>query len=223
MPRTRISLFSIGASIAHGNMLALKYAQSRPLHNLKAVEAACFSTFFLLFVHDVGPVEYEIFKHQNGILFLNWCRIGASPKLFDVYRLVWRLRFFLGRKGETKMRKTTSIISTGFLAASLLIPIARGYADDNPPGNHQQRQELREDVQRLDKLQRQRDRELRQGDKREAREYNEKIRDQQREIHQDQRQIYGHDNDHNSNWWRRDGRNRDRWQRDAHERWHDRD
>lgn len=117
------------------------------------------------------------------------------------------------------MKKSTSIISTGFLAASLLIPSVRGYADDNPPGNHKQRQELREDVQQLERLKKQRSREIRQGDKREARDYNEKIRDQQREIRQDKRDIYGHDNDNDNNWWRRDGRDRDRWQRDARERW----
>ena len=180
--------------------------------------------YVLLFVLDVSPIEYEIFKDQDGILFLERGVASAQVLIYSTFiGLVWRLRLFLGQEGETKMRKTTSIISTSFLAASLLIPIARGYAGDNPPGNHQQRQELREDVQRLDQLKRQRDRELRQGDRREAREYNEKIRDQQREIRQDQRQIYGRDNDHDNNWSRRDGRNRDQWQRDARDRWHDHD
>lgn len=111
------------------------------------------------------------------------------------------------------MKKSMSLISMGVLAASLAIPMGRAFADVNPPGNARQRQELREDVQRLERLRQQRDRELRQGDWRDAREYNEKIRDTQREIRQDQREIYGS----NDRGWYRDyyGRwHRDRWHHD---------
>ena len=102
------------------------------------------------------------------------------------------------------MRKSISIsiVSMSLVAASLMIPSGRGFADENPPGNHKQREELRRDQQQLERLRPQRDHELREGDKREAREYNEKIRDQQREIRQDRRAIYGenrdrrHDRDH---------------------------
>ena len=117
------------------------------------------------------------------------------------------------------MRKSTSLISIGLLAASLLIPSVRAHADNDRPGTAKQRHELREDLQELEQLKRQRDRELRQGDKREAREYNEKIRDQQREIRRDKKEIYQHDN---NNGRRRGDRDRDWWwQRDARERWQD--
>ena len=100
------------------------------------------------------------------------------------------------------MKKSIAIIPMSLLAASLVIPSVRAYADDNPPGNHRQREELRRDQQQLEQLRQRRNREIREGDKREAREYNEKIRDQQREIRQDRRAIYGenrdrrHDRDH---------------------------
>jgi len=81
------------------------------------------------------------------------------------------------------------------VAASLMIPSGRGFADENPPGNHKQREELRRDQQQLERLRQQRDHELREGDKREAREYNDKIRDQKRESRQDRRTIYGQDRD----------------------------
>ena len=60
------------------------------------------------------------------------------------------------------MKKSMSIISMGVLAASLAIPMGRAYADVNPPGNSRQRQELREDLQRLERLRQQRAREVRQ-------------------------------------------------------------
>ena len=93
------------------------------------------------------------------------------------------------------MKKSLSILSMSLLAASLTIPMGRAYADLDPPGNKRERQELREDVQRLDRLTIQRNRELRQGDFREAREYDEKIRDQRREIRRDWRELYRDDND----------------------------
>src|SRR5690242_15642736 len=101
------------------------------------------------------------------------------------------------------MRKSTSVLSIGLLAASLLIPSVRAYADDNPPGNHKQREELRRDQRQLDELRDRRRDELREGDRREAREYNEKIRDKRKEVWQDRRDIYG--NDHGRRY-DRDGR-----------------
>jgi len=109
------------------------------------------------------------------------------------------------------MKKSMSIISISVLAASLAIPMGRAYADLNPPGNARQRQELREDLQRLERLRQQRAREVRQRDWRDVREYNEKIRDTQREIRQDRREIYGY----NDRGWYRDWNGR--WYRD---RWH---
>ena len=110
------------------------------------------------------------------------------------------------------MRKSTSLMAMSLLAASLIIPSVRAYADPNPPGNHRQREELRRDQQQLEELRQRRNHEIREGDRREAREYNEKIRDQQKEIRQDRRAIYGD----------RDGWSRDHHDRDHHDH-HDRD
>ena len=79
------------------------------------------------------------------------------------------------------------------LRLDITIPAGGVYADDNdnPPGNHRQREDLRQDRQRLEQLRQRRDQEIREGDKHEAREYNEKIQDQKREIRRDQRSIYG--------------------------------
>ncbi|MGH7782552.1 MAG: hypothetical protein ACREO5_01735, partial [Candidatus Binatia bacterium] len=63
------------------------------------------------------------------------------------------------------MKKSKAIIPISLLAASLLIPSARVYADDNPPGNHRQREDLRRDEQQLEQLRQRRNREFRQGDK----------------------------------------------------------
>ena len=101
------------------------------------------------------------------------------------------------------MRKSTSIVSMGLLAASLLIPTVRSYADDDPPGNPRQREELRRDQRDLERLRDQRQREIREGDRREAREYSDKIRDKRKEIWQDRRDIYGNDHDRR---YDRDGR-----------------
>ena len=101
------------------------------------------------------------------------------------------------------MKKSFSILSMGLLAASLTIPMGRAYADLDPPGNHREREELREDVQRLDRLTMQRNRELREGDFREAREYDEKIRDQRREVRSDWRERYDdHDGWHSERRYR---------------------
>ena len=70
------------------------------------------------------------------------------------------------------MKKSISIISLSLLAASLLIPSGRSYAD-NPPGNHKQREELRRDQRQLEELRKRCNQERREGDRREAREYNE--------------------------------------------------
>jgi len=83
------------------------------------------------------------------------------------------------------MKKSLSLLSMGLLADSLTIPMGRAYADLDPPGNHRERQELRDDVQRLDQLAQQRDRALREGDIREAREYETTIPDQRREVRRD--------------------------------------
>jgi hypothetical protein len=88
------------------------------------------------------------------------------------------------------MKKSFSLLSMSLLAASLMMPMGRAYADLDPPGNKRERQELREDVQRLDRLTMQRNRELHQGDFREAREYDEKICDQRREVRRDWRELY---------------------------------
>jgi len=65
------------------------------------------------------------------------------------------LRFF----GEVRRRNTTmrksisiSIVSMSLVAASLMIPSGRGFADENPPGNHKQREELRRDQQQLERF-----------------------------------------------------------------------
>src|SRR6185295_10406932 len=89
------------------------------------------------------------------------------------------------------------------LAAALVIPGVRSFADDNPPGNHRQREELRHDRRDLERLRDQRHREIRQGDRREAREYNDKMRDKRKEIWQDRKDIYGNDHDRR---YDRDGR-----------------
>ena len=74
------------------------------------------------------------------------------------------------------MKKSNALVAVGLLAVFVTIPTGYSYADADPPGNHEQREELREDLRDLQRLRRQRDRELRQGDFDEAREYNEKIR-----------------------------------------------
>jgi hypothetical protein len=101
------------------------------------------------------------------------------------------------------MKKSTSLLSMSLLAVSLVIPTVRSYADDNPPGNHRQREALRQDQRELERLRDQRRREIREGDRRETREYNDKIRDKKKEIWQDRREIYGNDHDRRND---RDGR-----------------
>ena len=106
------------------------------------------------------------------------------------------------------MKKSTSLIAMSLLAAFLIIPSGRGYAKDDPPGNHREREELRRDKQQLEELRRRRAQEIREGDRREAREYNEKIRDKQREISGDRKDIFG-----DRDGWNRNGHDRDRHDR----------
>ena len=98
------------------------------------------------------------------------------------------------------MKKSNCMMAIGLLAVSVAIPSGRGHADVDPPGNHEQREELREDMRDLRQLQRQRDRELRQGDFQDAREYNEKIREQQQEIRRDRRDMYRSDRGRDRDW-----------------------
>jgi hypothetical protein len=111
------------------------------------------------------------------------------------------------------MKKSKAIIPLSLLAASLMVPTVRGYADPNPPGNHRQREELRRDQRELEQLRQRRNHEIREGDRREAREYNERIRDKRRELQRDRQAIFG-ENDGwwrgNYGWWRRD-RDRDHY------------
>jgi hypothetical protein len=44
------------------------------------------------------------------------------------------------QRKEENMKKTVAILSVRLLAASLLIPSVRAYADDNSPGNRRQRE-----------------------------------------------------------------------------------
>ena len=88
------------------------------------------------------------------------------------------------------MKKTPAMIFTSVLAASLIVPSVHIYAAD-PPGNHEQREELRRDQRQLEELQQRRNEEQREGDKGEVRDYNEKIRDQKREIRKDKKDIEG--------------------------------
>jgi len=62
------------------------------------------------------------------------------------------------------MKKSTSIISMSLLAASLIVPSVHTYADDNPPGNHRQREALRQDQRELQELRDRRHDEIREGD-----------------------------------------------------------
>lgn len=102
------------------------------------------------------------------------------------------------------MKKSLLVASVGLLAASVMISGGRGDASADPPGNHRQREELRQDNRELQELRRQRDRELREGDWREARQYEDKIREQEQELRQD--------------WWDLHRADRGRW----HWNWRDR-
>ena len=78
------------------------------------------------------------------------------------------------------MTKSRSILCMSLLAATLIVPTARGFADDDDRRDlRNQRQDLRQDQRRLEELKQQRHEEIREGDRDEARDYKEKIRDQQ--------------------------------------------
>lgn len=109
-------------------------------------------------------------------------------------------------------KNSKSLIFASLLAGSLLIPSASALADRDPPGSRQEREELRDDLRRLERLRQRRDQERRQGDWREAREYDAKMRDQQREIWQDRRELYDRDSYGYRYRWHRDYYND--WYRD---------
>jgi hypothetical protein len=117
--------------------------------------------------------------------------------------LAWYKHCFYYHQEEPIMKKSNAIIAIGLLTASMTVPTGRSYADDDRPGNREQRQELREDSRDLQQLRRQRDRELREGDTDAAREYNEKIRRQEGEVRQDHRQIYRSEEHRERSWWDR--------------------
>ena len=75
------------------------------------------------------------------------------------------------------------------LLTASLFRVAVSTLTITPPGNHRQREDLRQDRQRLEQLRQRRDQKIREGDKHEAREYNEKIQDQKREIRRDQKKY----------------------------------
>jgi hypothetical protein len=50
------------------------------------------------------------------------------------------------------LARTDAILSVRLLAAPLLIPSVRAYADDDSPGNHRQREALRQDQRKLAQL-----------------------------------------------------------------------
>jgi len=82
------------------------------------------------------------------------------------------------------MNKSKTIIGMSLLAASLIIPTAKGFADDDDRRNiRNQRQDLRQDQQQLEQLRQ------REGDKAEAREYNGKIRELRKDMQQDKRNL----------------------------------
>jgi hypothetical protein len=86
-------------------------------------------------------------------------------------------------KKEEEMTKSKSIFCMSLLAATLIAPTARGFADDDDRhDSRNQRQDLRQDQQQLEQLRQQRDREIREGDKRETREYNSKIRNLEKDM-----------------------------------------
>jgi hypothetical protein len=88
------------------------------------------------------------------------------------------------------MNKSKTIIGMSLLAASLIIPTARGFAaDDDRRDIRNQRQDLRQDQQQLEQLRQRLHEEIREGDKAEAREYNGKIRELRKDMQQDKRNI----------------------------------
>ena len=93
-------------------------------------------------------------------------------------------------KREEQMTKSKSIFCMSVLAATLIAPTARGFADDDDRHDtRNQRQDLRQDSQQLEELRQQRDREIREGDKRETSEYNSKIRNLEKDMRLDRKDL----------------------------------
>ena len=95
------------------------------------------------------------------------------------------------------MTRSKSIIGMSLLAASLIIPTARGFADDDDRRDiRNQREDLRQDRQQLEQLSQRRHEELREGDKAEARQYNEKIRALRKDMQRDKRNLKRNEHEH---------------------------
>jgi Skp family chaperone for outer membrane proteins len=95
------------------------------------------------------------------------------------------------------MTKTKTIWAMSLLAASLITPTARGFADDvDRRDNRAQRQDLRQDRQQLEELRRRRQQEIHEGDKAEARDYNNKIHELRKDMQQDRRNLRGNEREH---------------------------
>jgi hypothetical protein len=98
------------------------------------------------------------------------------------------------------MTKSRSILCMSLLAATLVVPTARGFADDDDKRDlRNQRQDLRQDQQHLKQLEQQRNHEIREGDRSEAREYNDKIHEQKKDIRKDRRDLKERDRKHHDN------------------------
>jgi hypothetical protein len=127
-------------------------------------------------------------KIVEGYLLPSACFDFGSPALFGPWRLVRCLR--PSRAKEGNMNKSKTLVGIGLLAASLVIPSARGFADDNDRRDiRNQRQDLRQDQQQLEQLRQRRHEEIREGDKAEAREYNQKIHGLRKDMQQDKRNL----------------------------------
>ena len=88
------------------------------------------------------------------------------------------------------MRKSRSILCMSLLAASLIAPTGRAFADDDDRRDlRNQRQDLRQDQRRLEELKQERHEEIREGDRGEARDYNAKIRGQEKDIRRDRKNL----------------------------------
>ena len=88
------------------------------------------------------------------------------------------------------MRKSRSILCMSLLAASLIAPTGRAFADDDDRRDFRnQRHDLRQDQRRLEELKQERHEEIREGDRVEARDYNAKIREQEKDIRRDRKNL----------------------------------
>jgi hypothetical protein len=88
------------------------------------------------------------------------------------------------------MTRSSSIICMSLVAASLIAPTGRAFADDDERHDTQnQRQDMRQDKEQLEQLRERRKEEIREGDKGEAREYNSKIHNLQKDMHRDRKDL----------------------------------